>query len=108
MTGGWMRATAPAGNADFEGEVQWSADLGAGIRASEGGQSGHGDDAATGTKALRDVLESHLLTAEIPAEHKGMRGRIWRAKLNQERHKRQLQGMKDRVAEMRAAKKAAK
>jgi NADH-quinone oxidoreductase subunit I len=108
MTGGWMRATAPAGNAEFEGEVQWSGDLGAGIRAPEGGQSENGDDAATGTKALRDVLEAHLLTKDIPAEHKGMRGRIWRAKLNQERHKRQLQGMKERLAEMRAARKAAK
>ena len=67
-----------------------------------------GDDAATGTKALRDVLEAHLLTKDIPAEHKGMRGRIWRAKLNQERHKRQMQGMKERLAEMRAARKASK
>ena len=39
------------GHAAFEGEVQWSGELGFGVRAPEGGQSGRRDDAATGTHA---------------------------------------------------------
>jgi len=27
MTGGWMRATSPNGDAAYEGVVQWTADL---------------------------------------------------------------------------------
>ena len=34
-TSGWMRATAPAGNADLEGTVAWSGELGYGVRAPE-------------------------------------------------------------------------
>ena len=33
-----MRATAPAGDADFEGIVAWAGELGYGVRAPEGGQ----------------------------------------------------------------------
>ena len=72
MTGGWMRATSPAGNAAYEGVTQWSGDLGVGVRAAEGGQSGHRDDAATGTKSLRVAFSSHLLPEDViitsPAE----------------------------------------
>jgi len=35
MTSGWVRATAPSGDAAFVGEVGWSADLGYGTRAPE-------------------------------------------------------------------------
>jgi len=35
LTSGWMRATAPAGDATFEGEVGWSGELGYGVRAPE-------------------------------------------------------------------------
>jgi len=35
LTSGWMRATAPSGDATFEGEVGWSGELGYGIRAPE-------------------------------------------------------------------------
>lgn len=35
LTSGWMRATSPAGDADFEGVVGWSDELGFGIRAPE-------------------------------------------------------------------------
>jgi len=35
-----MRATAPAGNALYEGRVGWSGELGFGVRAPEQGQSG--------------------------------------------------------------------
>ena len=105
LTSGWMRATAPAGAAAFEGEVQWSGELGYGVRAPEGGQSGKRDDAATGSKPLREVLEAHLLTADIPAEHKGMRGRVWRAKRNADRNKAKLEGMRQRRKDAKTAKK---
>ena len=64
-TSAWMRATSPSGNADFEGVVGWSGELGYGIRAPEAAQDikdsvttpldmidehGHGhDDHAPGT-----------------------------------------------------------
>ena len=80
MTSGWMRATSPSGSAAYEGEVQWSGELGYGVRAPEGGQSGRRDDEATGTKPLREVLEAHLLDEDIPLAHRGMQGRVWRAK----------------------------
>ena len=37
-TSGWMRATSPSGSAAFEGQVQWSGELGFGVRAPESGQ----------------------------------------------------------------------
>ncbi len=39
-TSGWMRATSPSGSAEFEGQVQWSGELGFGVRSPESGQSG--------------------------------------------------------------------
>jgi NADH-quinone oxidoreductase subunit I len=60
MTGGWMRATSPAGDASFEGVAQWSGDLGFGVRAAEAGQQGTPNDEATGTKSVRRVFERHL------------------------------------------------
>jgi NADH-quinone oxidoreductase subunit I len=65
-TSGWMRATSPSGSAAFEGVVQWSGDLGYGVRAPEGGQSDARDDEATGSKQVRDVLEEHLVAADRP------------------------------------------
>jgi NADH-quinone oxidoreductase subunit I len=38
-TSGWMRATSPSGDADFEGVVAWSGELGYGVRAAEPEQS---------------------------------------------------------------------
>ena len=38
-TSAWMRATAPSGDADFEGIVAWAAELGYGERAPEAGQA---------------------------------------------------------------------
>lgn len=43
-TSGWMRATAPSGNADFEGLVAWSGELGYGIRVPEPSQAVADDD----------------------------------------------------------------
>jgi len=37
-TSAWVRATAPSGSAAFEGRVQWSGELGYGVRAPERGQ----------------------------------------------------------------------
>ena len=39
-TSGWMRATSPSGSAEFEGRVQWSGELGFGVRVPESGQTG--------------------------------------------------------------------
>jgi NADH-quinone oxidoreductase subunit I len=100
---GWMRATAPAGNAAYEGEVQWSGELGYGLRPPEGGQSGRRDDEATGTKPLREVLEAHLLKEDIPLEHRGMKGRIWRAKISAARHKKHLDEARSRHRASKAA-----
>ena len=38
QTSGWMRATASAGQAEFEGKVGWSGELGVGVRAAEPSQ----------------------------------------------------------------------
>lgn len=76
MTGGWMRATSPSGAADFEGVVQWTGDLGVGVRAPEAGQSGPPDDAATGTKSLRRAFAAHLSPLDVPDDMKGLRGAL--------------------------------
>ena len=39
MTSGWVRATAPSGDATFEGVVGWSGELGYGVRAPEPAQA---------------------------------------------------------------------
>ncbi len=62
----WMRATAPAGNAAYEGKVQWTPELGYGTRAPEAGQSSNRDDAATGNLSLAELLPKHLLPEEKP------------------------------------------
>jgi NADH-quinone oxidoreductase subunit I len=38
-TGEWMRATSPAGSAAYDGVVQWSGDLGYGVRPPERAQA---------------------------------------------------------------------
>jgi NADH-quinone oxidoreductase subunit I len=38
-TSAWVRATSPSGRADYEGRVQWSGELGYGVRPPETGQS---------------------------------------------------------------------
>jgi NADH-quinone oxidoreductase subunit I len=54
-TSGWMRATSPSGAAEYAGTVQWSGELGYGVRSPEGGQSGKRDDEATGNISIRTV-----------------------------------------------------
>ncbi len=75
MTGGWMRATSPAGAADFEGVTQWSAELGVGLREAEAGQSGPANP-ATGTKSLREAYYKHLSPADVPAVRRGLAGML--------------------------------
>ncbi len=59
-TSGWMRATSPAGSAEYEGVVQWSGELGHGVRRPEGGQSGRRDDDATGNFSVREVNRAKI------------------------------------------------
>jgi NADH-quinone oxidoreductase subunit I len=63
---GWMRATSPAGAADYEGKVQWSAELGYGVRKPEAGQSELAPEDASPRFDLRDVDAEHL-----PVSHGG-------------------------------------
>lgn len=44
-TSGWMRATAPAGNPDYQGRAHWSGELGYGVRDPELGQRAPSDEA---------------------------------------------------------------
>jgi hypothetical protein len=73
-----MRATSPSGSAEFEGRVQWSGELGFGVRSPEAGQTTHRDDAATGSQQLRHTLERHLRPGDLPAAKRGPRGAIGR------------------------------
>ena len=59
----WMRATSPGGSAAYEGKIQWSGELGYGVRAPEGGQSGKRDDKATGNLSLEEILPEHFFDA---------------------------------------------
>ncbi len=75
-TSAWMRATSPGGDVDYEGEVAWSGELGYGVRAPEGGQSGRRDDAATGNRSVRDMMSWHLDDAERLPDQRGARGAV--------------------------------
>jgi hypothetical protein len=69
-----MRATSPSGQASYEGRVQWSGELGYGVRAPEGGQSEHRDDALTGSRQLRETFSSHLDDIDRLPDQQGVRG----------------------------------
>ena len=53
-TSGWMRATSPSGQADYEGVVGWSGELGYGVRDPELGQT-----APDPTKEADDGHDGH-------------------------------------------------
>jgi len=59
-TSGWMRATSPSGNAETEGKVQWSAELGYGKRYPEAGQSDNRNDELTGNISVREVEKKKI------------------------------------------------
>ena len=48
------------GVAEYEGQVQWSGELGYGVRPPEGGQSGKRDDAATGNISVRAASRNKI------------------------------------------------
>jgi len=58
--------------------VQWSGELGYGVRAPEGGQSGTRDDARTGNRALRASYQAHLDDFDRPPDQQGMPGAMRR------------------------------
>ncbi|HEY5274150.1 MAG TPA: NADH-quinone oxidoreductase subunit NuoI [Acidimicrobiales bacterium] len=65
-TSGWMRATSASGSAAYEGQVQWSGELGYGVRHPEAGQSDNRDDEATGNISIRRISRN-----KIPARFGG-------------------------------------
>jgi NADH-quinone oxidoreductase subunit I len=87
MTGGWMRATSPAGDADFEGVAQWTGELGYGVRAAEGGQSDRRDDGATGTQSLRRAFVHHLVPDDVPGDLRGPAAAIAQLRARRARRK---------------------
>jgi NADH-quinone oxidoreductase subunit I len=80
MTGGWMRATSPNGDAQYEGVVQWTGDLGVGVRAAEAGQSGVRHDEATGSKQLRNMFPKHFESEDVPLDQRGLQGMMSNAR----------------------------
>jgi NADH-quinone oxidoreductase subunit I len=56
---GWMRATAPGGDADFVGIVAWAGELGYGVRAPEGGGRVDEQVAADLAPAAKDTDTAH-------------------------------------------------
>jgi NADH-quinone oxidoreductase subunit I len=55
LTSGWMRATAPSGDAAFEGVTAWSGELGYGVRAPEPSQ-----ELSDAPQAAPDVLQVEM------------------------------------------------
>lgn len=60
LTSAWMRATSPNGAPEFEGVVQWSGELGFGIREPEAGQSDLPEAEATPRFAIREIAASKI------------------------------------------------
>ena len=85
-TSGWMRATSPSGSAAYEGGVQWSGELGFGVRRPRAASQRRRDDAATGTKPCASP-RAHLLDEDIPWPTADA-GPVWRASAGAERNKR--------------------
>ncbi len=62
FTSGWVRATAPQGDASYENRVGWSGELGYGVRAPEGGQVAEAADEerrAAATAAAAEHGDGH-------------------------------------------------
>ncbi len=55
-TSAWMRATAPSGNAAYEGKVGWSGELGFGVREAELGQTATFWDESKAAEDLHTTL----------------------------------------------------
>ncbi len=102
-TSAWMRATAPAGVAAYEGRVQWSGELGYGTRPAEGGQSGHRDDQATGNRELRQTFFAHLDDAEREPDQQGLPGALNRMRQKMDARRAAL---RESMARRRPARRA--
>jgi len=63
-TSAWMRATAPSGDASYEGVVQWAGELGYGVRPPEPGQDSARDPAG-------DLSVRRTQANDIPAARGG-------------------------------------
>lgn len=63
-TSAWMRATSANGDASFEGVVQWSGELGHGVRKPEAGQSELDPESSAEIYSVREVganrISKHL------------------------------------------------
>ncbi|MEZ5382173.1 MAG: NADH-quinone oxidoreductase subunit NuoI [Microthrixaceae bacterium] len=73
-TSAWMRATAPQGDASFEGVVAWSGELGFGVRAPEVGQSTPADQptpSGQSTPVDSGAAPGDAPGLGAPAEHDG-------------------------------------
>jgi NADH-quinone oxidoreductase subunit I len=60
-TSAWVRATSPSGAASFEGKVQWSGELGYGVRPPEAGQTAEAfsPPSVDSTASHSDETEEH-------------------------------------------------
>jgi len=58
-TSAWLRATSPAGNAEYEGRVAWSAELGFGSRDPERGQTATRNGSPEGATAEHGGGDRH-------------------------------------------------
>ncbi len=67
------------------------ADLGAGVRAAEAGQTGVRDDAATGSKQIRNMFPKHLESEDVPLDQLGLAGMMntMRAKMPKRRPRKE-------------------
>jgi NADH-quinone oxidoreductase subunit I len=68
-TSAWMRATAPSGQAAFEGRVAWSGELGFGVRSPETGQSAPSPAADSPEVADGEQFEHDADTLHAPHGH---------------------------------------
>src|SRR5687768_10622801 len=63
-TSAWVRATSPSGAANYEGRVQWSGELGYGVRPPEAGQSVDNVPATVVEEVTGDPAVEHVDNAE--------------------------------------------
>ena len=68
-TSAWMRATAPSGQAVYEGRVGWSGELGFGVRPPEVGQSATEDESELTEPAPAEPVATHRHRARRPLTH---------------------------------------
>ena len=77
-TSGWMRATSPSGSAEFEGRVQWSGELGFGVRSPESGQTGTGTTPPPAASSCVTPSSATCSRATCLPAKRGPRGAIGR------------------------------